>query len=349
MKVAVLASGGVDSSVAMYLLKKKYDLKAFYLKIWLEDELAHLGHCPWEEDLEYVRAVCDQLDVPLEVITMQTEYLDRVVGYAVRELKKGRTPSSDLYCNQQIKFGAFYDKIDKSYEKIASGHYAQIEKKDGQFWLKQVPDKVKDQTYFLARLSQEQLSRAMFPIGEFNKSEVREIAEQAALPTMHRKDSQGICFLGKIKYKDFVKFHLGEKQGDIIEKKSKKKIGNHNGVWFYTIGQRQGLGLSGGPWFVSGKDLKSNELYIAHKNDFEERMTGEYVIGDVSWIIPPPPNDQVDFEIKLRHGPESKKARLTPIDSGYHVKLSEPDASVAPGQFSILYRDGYCLGAGVIQ
>ena len=260
MKIAVLLSGGVDSSVALRLLKEegKHELTAFYLKIWLEDELSFLGECPWEEDLEYVRAICDELEVPLKIVPLQKEYLDHVVSYVLAELKCGRTPSPDILCNERIKFGAFFDCIDSSFEKVASGHYAQVVEEDGAFYLKKAPDKVKDQTYFLSSLRQDQLGRALFPIGHLEKKEVRELAEKYDLPSKMRKDSQGICFLGKIKYKDFVKFHLGEKQGDMVDTESGKKMGTHNGMWFYTIGQRQGIGLHGGPWYVTGRDLDKN-------------------------------------------------------------------------------------------
>jgi len=211
MKIAVLTSGGVDSSVALRLLKDEgHDLTAFYLKIWLEDELAYLGDCPWEEDLDYVRQICDQIDVPLEVVPMQKEYWERVVQYTVAEAKAGRTPNPDILCNQQIKFGQFYEVIDDSFEKVATGHYANVEETDKDFVLKRAPDPIKDQTYFLAQISQEQLSRAMFPIGKYKKEEVRELARKFDLPNQDRKDSQGICFLGKIPFREFLKHHLDE-------------------------------------------------------------------------------------------------------------------------------------------
>ena len=254
MKIAVLTSGGVDSSVALRLLKDAgHDVTAFYLKIWLEDELAYLGECPWEEDLEFVQKICSEIDVPLKVVPMQQEYWNKVVSYTVSEAKAGRTPNPDVLCNQQIKFGAFYEFIDDSYEKVATGHYAQVEESADGFLLKRAPDPVKDQTYFLAQISQKQLSRAMFPIGEYKKDEVRALAEKYQLPNKDRKDSQGICFLGKIPFKEFLKHHLDEMPGDFIDLETMEKIGEHQGFWFYTIGQRNGLGLSGGPWFVVKK------------------------------------------------------------------------------------------------
>src|SRR3990170_4498920 len=195
MKIAVLLSGGVDSSVALRLLQKEgHDLTAFYLKIWLQDEFSFLGDCPWEEDLEYARGVCDQAEVTLEVLPLQDEYWEHVVSYTISEIKEGRTPNPDIFCNKLIKFGQFYDKIDSSFEKVASGHYANVifNGDSKKYFLTQSPDPVKDQTYFLAYLTQQQLSRALFPIGEYDKKQIRKLAEEFKLPNKNRKDSQGI-------------------------------------------------------------------------------------------------------------------------------------------------------------
>jgi tRNA-5-taurinomethyluridine 2-sulfurtransferase len=302
-KTAMLISGGVDSSVALAMLNAQggHDITAFYLKIWLEDELAFLGECPWEDDLSYVRAVCKQLDVPLEIIPLQSEYLERVVQVAIDELKKGRTPSPDLWCNERIKFGEFFNKVSPDYEKVASGHYAQTERHDGSTYLKCAPDPVKDQTYFLSRLSQDQLQKIMFPIGHLQKDEVRQKAIAFGLPNCDRKDSQGICFLGKIHYPDFVKFHLGEREGNIVDRATGDVLGTHDGFWFHTIGQRQGLGLSGGPWYVVGKDCDMNVVYVAHKDNTDDRSKIEFNISDVSWINEPP--GAGEYEVKIRHTP----------------------------------------------
>ena len=349
MRIAVLTSGGVDSSVALNLLARegRHDLTAYYLKIWLEDELAFLGDCPWEEDLEYVRQVCDQVSVPLEILPLQSEYFDRVVSHAIDELKVGRTPSPDILCNRRIKFGEFADRILDGFDRIASGHYAQIEDTDGTFRLKQSPDPVKDQTYFLSGLTQVQLESAMFPIGHLTKARVRELAREFDLPNKDRKDSQGICFLGKINYPDFVRFHLGERPGDIVEVETGEVLGPHRGVWFYTIGQREGLGLAGGPWYVVRKDIARNTVYVSHKTHREDRARSEFTVADVNWISGRP--EQQDLMVKLRHGPDFIDCRIGDTDrDSLAVILSKPDPGIAPGQSAVFYQDVYCLGGGVI-
>ncbi|HUX22167.1 MAG TPA: tRNA 2-thiouridine(34) synthase MnmA, partial [Spirochaetia bacterium] len=257
MNIAVLLSGGVDSSVSLRLLRERSDanITAFYLKVWLEDEVRYLGDCPWEEDLAFARAVCEEAEVPLEVVSLQREYFDRVVQYALDELKEGRTPSPDIFCNQRIKFGVFYDEIGSGFDKVATGHYSKIAERDGLYRLDRAPDPVKDQSYFLSHLSQAQLARALFPIGSMHKREVRKLAESYDLPNKNRKDSQGICFLGKIRYPEFIRHYLGERPGKILERESGRVLGEHQGYWFHTIGQRQGLGLGNGPWYVVGKEV----------------------------------------------------------------------------------------------
>ena len=349
MKIAVLLSGGVDSSVALNILKNEgHDVTAFYLKIWLEDELAFLGDCPWNEDLSYVRAVCDKLDIPMQIVNMQQEYLNTVIEYTIRELKAGRTPSPDIMCNKNIKFGEFFKKIDNSFEKVASGHYAQIEGKSGLFYLKESPDPVKDQTYFLTYLDQSQLSRILFPIGKYDKKEVRHLADSFDLPNKTRKDSQGICFLGKIKYNEFVKFHLGEKPGDIIELETGKIVGQHNGYWFHTIGQRQGLGLGGGPWYVVKKDLDKNIIYISNKNNFDYVPRKHFTVGNINWITEK--STKKDLLVKLRHGVKKYPVSVNYLDDGrIEINLPENDQGISAGQYAIFYDNGYCLGGGVIE
>lgn len=348
MKIAVLLSGGVDSSVALKLLKDEgHDLTAFYLKIWLQDEFSFLGECPWEEDLEYARGVCKQLDVPLQVLPLQNEYWDTVVTYTLTEIKEGRTPNPDVFCNSLIKFGQFYEKIDSSFEKVASGHYAKVEEVNRKYILKRSPDSVKDQTYFLAYLTQQQLSRALFPIGRFNKSGVRELAEKSDLPNKIRKDSQGICFLGQIKFAEFIKHHLGVKKGEIIDITSGKVMGMHEGYYYYTIGQRSGLGLGGGPWYVVKKDIEGNQIFISHENtSIRERL--QFEAGKFNWINESPAEGN-NYRVKVRHGANFYECKLNFIGNDKAlVTLDRPDKGIAPGQFAVFYDDEVCLGGGVI-
>ena len=351
MKIAVLVSGGVDSTVALRILKDQgHDVTAFYLKIWLEDELSYLGgSCPWEEDLAFVRVVCEQAGVPLEVVSLQREYWDYVVGYTIAEIKAGRTPNPDILCNKQIKFGFFLDKIDASYQKVATGHYAQVENKEGIFWLKRSPDLIKDQTYFLAGLSQAQLSRALFPIGHMPKDMVRQLAVQYDVPNKDRKDSQGICFLGKLKFNDFIKHHLGEKPGFLIEFETGKKLGEHRGFWFHTIGQRQGSGLSGGPWYVVAKDSEKNIVYVSRTYYTDDKIRDRFTIERCNWITGAQPASS-ELQVKIRHGKQMYPCTVVLQSNGTaDIVLSQSDQGLAPGQFAVLYDGEYCLGAGTIK
>ena len=349
MHVAVLLSGGVDSSVALALLsrQKGLALKAYYLKIWLEEELAFLGDCPWEADLAYARATCEQLGVPLEIVPLQSEYREQIVEHALAELRRGRTPSPDIFCNQRIKFGAFYQRVADECEQVASGHYACVAETAGGFRLCRAPDPVKDQTYFLSNLSQTQLAHVRFPIGHLHKHQVRTLAAEFDLPTKDRPDSQGICFLGKINYRDFVRFHLGEVQGDIVEQASGEKKGEHLGYWFYTIGQRHGLRLGGGPWYVTDKDVANNIVYIAHGSAPTRAGRRELIAEQIHWIAGAPAHGAL--HVKLRHGPALIPCQVQTLAPGRaYVALSTPDPGIAPGQHAVFYDGDICLGGGVI-
>ncbi|MFC1750224.1 tRNA 2-thiouridine(34) synthase MnmA [Pseudomonadota bacterium] len=350
MKIAVLISGGVDSSVALKLLKEQgHDVTAFYLKIWLEDELKYLNDCPWEEDLKFVREICERESVPLEVVPMQQEYFDTIVEYTLSEVKVGRTPNPDVMCNNNIKFGIFLKKVDDSFEKIATGHYAQIEERDGISYLKRAPDPVKDQTYFLSNLKQEQLARLMFPIGEMTKKEVRALAEKYNLPNKDRKDSQGICFLGKFKYNDFLKHYLGEKPGDIIDFDSGEKLGEHEGYWFFTVGQRKGIKLGGGPYFVVKKDIEKNTLYVSNKYFDENKKRDTLKLGDLNWNTGKAP-DKKDLQVKLRHGESFYNCHIEELTTDMmKIRIDRQDQGIAPGQFTAFYDSEYCIGSGVID
>ena len=357
-RIAVLLSGGVDSALALALLREAgHRLTAFYLKIWLEQELAFLGDCPWEEDLRYARAVCDELQVPLQVVPFQTEYQQAVVEYVLGALRAGHTPSPDVLCNRAIKFGAFVDRIAGDYDAVASGHYARLATAaDGRCQLLRGVDPAKDQSYFLAYLRREQLRRLRFPLGDRYKQQVRTMARERGLAPSERKDSQGICFLGKLSYPAFVRAHLGEARGPIRELAGGALLGWHRGHWFHTIGQRQGLGLGNGPWYVVAKDASDNTVYVAH--DPAAAAARSVLLADCNWIEPLAPGDlrARPLLVRVRHGdtPRPCRLRTAPAGNGAAPTLAfdEPLPGIASGQFAVLYGGAggaLCYGAGVMQ
>jgi tRNA-specific 2-thiouridylase len=351
MRIAVLTSGGVDSSVALMRLAEEggHDLTAFYLKIWLEDEMAFLGSCPWEEDLDFARSVCDAADVPLEVISLQREYLGTVVAYALSELEAGRTPSPDVMCNRLIKFGAFVDRTHESFDRVASGHHARVEKRGDLYHLLRSADAKKDQTYFLCQLRQEQLARCLFPIGHLTKAKVREEARRFVLANADRPDSQGICFLGRVPFDEFVRHHLGDRPGEIRRASNNEILGNHRGAWFHTIGQRRGLGLGGGPWYVVGKDLEDDAILVAHADELADHARDAFRVANPHWIAEPP--RRCDLAVKIRHGERLDRCTISqgPDESLTVAFENTADPGVAPGQFAVLYDGDECLGGGVIE
>jgi tRNA-specific 2-thiouridylase len=348
-KTAVLLSGGVDSSVALCRLSQRDEsqLEAFYLKIWLEDELAFLGTCPWQDDLEHARQVCERVGVGLRVVPLQAEYLERVVGYALAELKAGRTPSPDVLCNRSIKFGAFLDHIDDDFELVASGHYARLSRRQSTVRLLRGVDPVKDQSYFLCQLDQDQLRRCLFPVGDLTKAEVRGLARDWDLGNADRPDSQGICFLGRVPYDDFIRHHLGERCGPILEHPSGRALGEHRGYWFFTIGQRRGLGLAGGPWYVLAKEVERNVIWVVHGSRLNDGGRQVFHLPSPHWVAEPP--TKCELEVRVRHGERLAGCRLRDHpDGGLEIELAEPDPGIAPGQFAVLYDDQLCLGGGAI-
>jgi tRNA-specific 2-thiouridylase len=284
----------------------------------------------------------------LRIISLQKEYWDHVVAYTMQEIKKGRTPNPDVLCNQRIKFGVFFDYITDQYDKVATGHYAQTDSVDGAARLLRAPDRVKDQTYFLSYLTQAQLQKALFPIGHLQKEQVRQLAHEYNLPTKDRKDSQGICFLGKLKFSDFIAYHVGENPGDIREYETGKKLGTHKGVWFHTIGQRQGSGLAGGPWYVVAKDVASNVVYMSREYHAPDKERKLFEVAECNWISGTAPAKK-ELLVKLRHGKQLHACTLEQIEPGrFRVMLAENDQGIAPGQFAVFYDDQICLGAGII-
>jgi tRNA-specific 2-thiouridylase len=371
-KVALLLSGGVDSSVALHLLLQQgYDVTPFYLKIWLEDELAHLGECPWEDDVQNCQAVCQQANVTLEIISLQEQYHERVMQHTLKEASQGRTPNPDILCNSRVKFGCFLEYLDKdrhgNFDFIASGHYAQLKREEDDerpVRLVRAPDPIKDQSYFLCALNQYQLKKLLFPIGHLEKYQVRELAEQFQLPNRHRPDSQGLCFLGKVKFRDFLEIHLGEKSGEIIDAFTGDIIGEHQGVWYHTVGQRKGIGkslfplaTSRGPWYVVAKDPAKNIVFASNLYDEEvfAEARSEFHVENIHWISGHPPSEGFEkkhsLDMKIRHGPRLVIGNLELLSTNDGIiRLKEKDGGLAPGQYVVFYtEDANCLGGGIIS
>ncbi|MCF8304183.1 MAG: tRNA 2-thiouridine(34) synthase MnmA [Bacteroidales bacterium] len=354
MKVAALVSGGVDSTVSVHMLKEAgYDPHIFYIKIAMEDEPGFID-CPSDEDIEIATYVANKYGCKFDVVDLQKEYWDRVVSYTIDTVKKGLTPNPDVMCNRLIKFGSFEEKFGHEFDKIATGHYATTTENKGQLYLSTAKDKVKDQTYFLGRITNRQLSKVMFPIGHLPKKDVRRIAGEAKLPSETRKDSQGICFLGKINYSEFIRKYLGDRKGPILELETGKKLGEHLGFWFHTIGQRRGLGLSQGPWFVVKKDTRQNIIYVSKGYDPQAQYGDEVPLSDLHFISGNPFDNLktgVPIKFKIRHTPEFTKGTLYSTENGDHlIKSSVPIAGIAPGQFGVIYDmdENICLGSGII-
>ena len=356
--LALLLSGGVDSAVALHLLcEQGIRPDCFYIRIGPEDKSDEPWDCSSEEDLEMATALCRRYGCRLEVVDCHREYWDRVTHYTMEKVRHGYTPNPDVMCNRLIKFGAFNDKRGCDYDLIATGHYATTETDgDGRKWLCTSPDPVKDQTDFLAQLYQWQLQKAVFPIGHLMKEEVRRIALENRLVNARRKDSQGICFLGKINYNDYLRMYLGECEGDAIEIETGRLVGRHKGHWFATIGQRKGLGFGGGPWFVVKKDVSRNIIYLSHGYDPARAYSSEFLIHDINWLTVPVIADAPDagtlgITIKIRHTADYSRATLTPLGGGIcRIEAAKPIHGVAPGQFCVLYDEAHhrCYGSGEI-
>lgn len=352
MRIAALISGGVDSAVAVHrLVEQGHDIHLFYIRIGLDNGE---GDCSAEEDIEMCTLIARRYNLPFDVVSLHEEYWENVMEYALRTVKEGLTPNPDVMCNRMIKFGFFEQRWGHEFDRTATGHYAMTSVVNDRIFLSTAVDPVKDQTDFLAQINYEQLKHLMFPIGDIPKSEVRQIARLTNMPNAMRKDSQGICFLGKINYNDFIKRHLGEKRGPIIEIETGRKLGEHNGYWFHTIGQRKGLGLSGGPWYVVKKYIPDNVVYVSNGYDTEKQYGKILHIDQMHFITLDPWEAEcrkIDITFKNRHSPEFMKGTITKIDNGeYVIESSRPVQGIAPGQFAVVYdRDSHlCYGSGVI-
>ena len=351
-RIAVLLSGGVDSSVVVYeLARQGLHPDCFYIKIGPEEQ--EEWDCNSEEDMEMATVVAQRYGCRLEVVDCHREYWDQVTRYTMEKVRAGFTPNPDVMCNRLIKFGAFDEKRGHDYDLIATGHYAQTEWIDGRKWLTTSPDPVKDQTDFLAQIHPWQLKKALFPIGHYMKDEVRQVAEREHLINARRKDSQGICFLGNIDYNEYVRRYLGEQPGDIIEQETGRIIGQHKGLWFHTIGQRKGLGLGGGPWFVIRKDINENIIYVSRGYDTEKQYGTDFALRDFHFITEDlwMGNSPVDVSFKIRHTDTFMKGILTREDDLFRIHSHEPLQGIAPGQFGVLYdKDAeICVGSGEIS
>ena len=356
MKTALLISGGVDSAVAVSrLLNEGHQLQLFYIRIGINSDE---GNCSSEEDIEMCNLIAHKYGLHLEVVDLHREYWENVIAYAIDEVKRGLTPNPDVMCNRMIKFGFFEKNWGHEFDYTATGHYATTIENNGEKWLGTAVDPVKDQTDFLARITKEQLSKLIFPLGNLPKTKVREIALKENLPNATRHDSQGICFLGKINYNDFIRKQLGEQEGEIVDIETGKILGKHRGYWFHTIGQRKGLGLSGGPWFVINKDIKNNRLYVSKGYDTELQFGKRMFLSSMHWITKNPFNDKelsegVEITFKNRHAPYFLKGKLRKFQNDrdcWEIESEEKVQGIAPGQFGVIYdkNSKICYGSGII-
>ena len=351
MKVVVGMSGGVDSAVAAYLLKKEgYEVVGLFMKNWdsninNDKEGIVEGVCPQELDYRDAKSVCDELCIPLYRVDFIKEYWDDVFKYFLTELEKGRTPNPDIMCNKYIKFDLFKKEAMKlGADKIATGHYARL--KDGV--LLRGVDSNKDQTYFLSQVSKEQLEDVLFPIGDLTKPEVRKIAEENNIPVYNKKDSTGICFIGERHYQEFVANYLKGKKGNIIDVETGNIVGTHKGLMNYTIGQRRNVGLSGDEkrHYVCGKDSKTNTLYVAYGDDSKYLLSDSAIIEDMNYISDKKP---LKATAKFRYRSEDIPVTIEYIDDN-HIKVNYDNAkAVTPGQACVIYLGEECLMGGIIK
>lgn len=362
-KILLGLSGGVDSAVAAYLLKEQgYDVTCAFMRNW--DSYANndiMGNptiqddvCPQEQDYLDAKAVADALELPLLRVDFVKEYWDDVFTTFLDEYKKGRTPNPDILCNKYIKFDAFMKYANKmGFDTLATGHYARVEHNDTRSKLLRGIDQNKDQTYFLCQIPQDSLAHAMFPIGNLEKHEVREIAERLHLESVSKKkDSTGICFIGERNFREFLSNYLPMQDGDIVDIDTLKVIGRHTGVLYYTIGQRKGLGIGGtkGPWFVIGKDVEKNILYVANEDEKEWLLSTSCIVSDVNWFDEVRPNGAYSCTAKFRYRQKDYPVTIRFVDD-HTIFVSYPQGvhAVTSGQEAVFYEGEVCLGGGVIE
>ncbi|HEY4567502.1 MAG TPA: tRNA 2-thiouridine(34) synthase MnmA [Savagea sp.] len=349
-RVVVGMSGGVDSSVSALLLKEQgYDVIGVFMKNW--DDTDETGFCTATEDYEDVIAVCEQIGIPYYSVNFEKEYWDNVFEYFLDEYRKGRTPNPDVMCNKEIKFKAFLDyalQLDADY--VAMGHYAQVERRENGVAMLRGADHNKDQTYFLNQLTQEQLERTMFPLGHLQKSEVRAIAERAGLATAKKKDSTGICFIGERNFKDFLGEYLPSQPGE-MQTLDGEVMGTHDGLMYYTLGQRHGLGIGGAgePWFAIGKKLDENVLLVGQGFHHDALYSHELHAVDVNWMTPRELPETFTCTAKFRYRQPDTGVTVTRDGDRAIVVFDEPVRAITPGQAVVFYDGDECLGGGTID
>lgn len=356
IRVIVGMSGGVDSSVSAYLLQQQgYDVVGLFMKNWEEDD--NEEYCSAASDLADAQAVCDKLGIKLLTINFAAEYWDNVFEHFLAEYRAGRTPNPDILCNKEIKFKAFLDYAaeDLGADYIATGHYVRKREQNGKVELLRGLDKNKDQSYFLYTLSEAQISKSLFPVGELEKPQVRKIAEQLELVTATKKDSTGICFIGERKFRDFLARYLPAQSG-LIRTVDGEVIGEHQGLMYHTLGQRKGLGIGGlknadeTPWYVVDKDIAHNELIVAQGHDHPALFSGGLIAGQLHWVDRQPLTTSLRCTVKTRYRQQDIPCQINPInEQQIEVIFDEPVAAVTPGQSAVFYLNEVCLGGGIIE
>ncbi len=354
-KIIVGLSGGVDSSVtALLLCEKGFQVEGLFMKNW--NDISPDGRCMWESDVEDAMHVCNALGIPMNTVDLSTEYWEGVFKHFLEEYKTGRTPNPDILCNQEIKFKAFLEQAHKlGANKIATGHYAMIKKDNGHYQLFKGLDDNKDQSYFLCRLNQSQLENSLFPIGELEKSQVRAFAKKAAFVTHDKKDSTGICFIGEQPFRDFLGQYIPVKIGE-IQTPEGNVIGQHDGVFYYTLGQRQGLGIGGvqgkgeDPWYVVDKDIEKNILYAAQGHDHPLLFSQRLSATEMHWISGHPPDAPFQCTAKTRYRQSDQDCMIEQINNPHcDIRFNKPQRAVTPGQYVVFYLNNICLGGGIIE